>query len=235
LALTQQFGASAMIDRDFFMQRVRQTLFHGTLQPRQTKGLALLIDRWEQDHGRQGDRRQLAYILATALHETAATMQPIRERGGSAYLRKNYDVTGSQPARARANGNTQPGDGAHYAGRGYVQLTWKSNYRRVGDLIGVDLAGNPDKAMDPDTAATILICGMEQGWFTGRKLADYFNGSRAEWMQARRIVNGLDQAGLIAGYGRRFFAAMQDASQSVSASAPSRPPSPARKPRRANR
>jgi putative chitinase len=224
-----------MIDRDFFFQRIRQTLFTGTLQPRQIKGLTLLLDRWEQEYGRDGDRRQLAYILATALHETAATMQPIRERGGKAYFRRSYDVTGSQPARARANGNTEPGDGARYAGRGYVQLTWKNNYRRVGELIGIDLLGNPDRAMEPDIAATILIHGMEQGWFTGRKLADYFNGPRAEWMQARRIVNGLDQAGLIAGYGRRFFAAMRDASQILSASKPSQPPSPAPKPRRVSR
>jgi putative chitinase len=224
-----------MIDRDFFFQRIRQTLFSGTLQLRQITGLTLLLDRWEQDHGRDGDRRQLACILATALHETAATMQPIRERGGKAYLLRNYDITGSQPARARANGNVEPGDGLRYSGRGYVQLTWKNNYRRVGDLIGIDLVSNPDRAMEPDIAATILIHGMEQGWFTGRKLADYFNGPRAEWMQARRIVNGLDQAGLIAGYGRRFFAAMRDADQMLSASTPSQPLLPARKPRRANR
>jgi putative chitinase len=134
----------AMIDREFFFQRIRQTLFEGTIQPKQVKGLIMILDRWDQEHGTTGDRRQLAYILATAFHETATTMQPIKERGGRAYLEANYDVTGEKPAQARANGNTEPGDGARYAGRGFVQLTWKNNYRRVGDLIGVDLVSSPD-------------------------------------------------------------------------------------------
>jgi putative chitinase len=224
-----------MIDRDFFFQRIRQTLFEGTIQPKQLKGLTQILDRWQQEHGDTGDRRQLAYILATAFHETAATMQPIKERGGKVYFQENYDIAGDNPARARANGNTEPGDGARYAGRGFVQLTWKNNYRRVGNLIGVDLVSNPDRALEPENAATILILGMEQGWFTGRRLGDYFSGTRAEWMQARRIVNGLDQAGLIAGYGRRFFAAMRNAEGRLSPSMPAKPPSPVPLPRRASR
>jgi putative chitinase len=224
-----------MIDRDFFFQRIRQTLFDGNLQPKQAKGLTIILDRWDQEHGATGDRRQFAYILATAFHETAATMQPIKERGGKAYFQENYDIAGESPARARANGNTEPGDGARYAGRGYVQLTWKTNYRRVGDLIGVDLLGSPDRALEPENAATILILGMEEGWFTGRGLSDYFNGTRAEWMQARRIVNGQDQAGLIAGYGRRFFAAMRDGEGRISPSAQPQPISPVLQPRQASR
>ncbi len=225
----------AMIDRDFFFQRIRQTLFAGAIQPKQAKGLTAILDRWDHEHGNSGDLRQCAYILATAFHETATTMQPIRERGGKAYLRANYDVAGDNPVRARTNGNTEPGDGARYSGRGYVQLTWKNNYRRIGDLIGVDLVGNPDKALEPELAATILILGMQAGWFTGRRLADYFSGSRAEWMQARRIVNGLDQAGLIAGYGRRFFAAMRDLDVMFSPSEQPSPPSSALRPRRPHR
>ena len=224
-----------MIDRDFFFQRIRQTLFAGALQPKPMKGLVLILDRWDREHGATGDRRQLAYSLGTAFHETAATMQPIKERGGKAYFEENYDIAGDKPARARANGNTEPGDGARYAGRGFVQLTWKNNYRRVGDLIGVDLVGNPDRALEPETAATILILGMEEGWFTGRRLSEYFNASRAEWMQARRIVNGLDQAGLIAGYGRRFFAAMRDGEVRVSPSVQPQLPAPVPQPRRASR
>jgi putative chitinase len=224
-----------MIDRDFFFQRIRQTLFEGAIQPKQVKGLTTLLDRWDQEHGGAGDHRKLAYILATAFHETAAAMQPVKERGGKSYFQENYDIAGDNPARARANGNTEPGDGARYAGRGYVQLTWKNNYRRVGDLIGIDLVSSPDRALEPANAATILILGMEEGWFTGRGLADYFSASRAEWMQARRIVNGLDQAGLIAGYGRRFFAAMRDVEGRLSPSAQPQPPSSDLPPRRASR
>ncbi len=237
-----------MIDREFFFQRITRTILLGAIRPQQRSGFMLLLDRWEKTRNGEGDRRQLAYILATAWHETAATMQPIRERGGKAYFLKQYDVAGQRPALARSNGNTQPGDGARYCGRGYVQLTWKNNYRRIGALIGVDLVGDPDRALEPEIAATILIRGMEQGWFTGRELSHYFSGSRAEWVQARRIVNSLDQAALIADYARRILAAMRESEQDsqqgsqqgsatsatprLSASRPSPRPSPVRQPRR---
>ncbi len=224
-----------MIDREFFFERVARTVFLGALRPQQRNGLMLMLDRWENTRKGEGDRRHLAYILATAWHETAATMQPIRERGGKAYLLKQYDVAGQRPAMARANGNTEPGDGARYCGRGYVQLTWKNNYRRIGALIGVDLVGDPDRALEPEIAATILIRGMEEGWFTGRGLAHYFSGPRAKWLQARRIVNGLDQAARIADHARRFLAAMRDADQALSVSGRSPRPSPERQPRQAIR
>jgi predicted chitinase len=54
-------------------------------------------------------------------------------------------------------GNTDPGDGYRYRGRGVIQLTGKANYERYGKLIGVDLVNNPDLAADPDIAAKIAI------------------------------------------------------------------------------
>src|SRR4051794_24252875 len=86
-----------------------------------------------------------AYALATAYHETASTMQPVREYGGSTYFTRMYDVTGARPQMALANGNKCAGDGPKYCGRGYVQLTWKNNYARAGQQCGVDLVSNPDK------------------------------------------------------------------------------------------
>lgn len=138
-----------------------------------------------------------AYGLATAHLETAGTMQPIKEYGGQAYFRKMYDVEGARPAKARELGNLIPGDGAKYAGRGYVQLTGKANYTKASTVLGHDLVSNPDLAMRPDIAAAIMVMGMEQGWFTGKKLADYLPDETAtidQFKAARRIINGQDRA-----------------------------------------
>ena len=59
-------------------------------------------------------------------------MQPIPEYGSDERKKRLYDVEGANPDRAKKNGNTAPGDGVLYAGRGFVQLTWKNNYQRLG-------------------------------------------------------------------------------------------------------
>lgn len=141
-----------------------------------------------------------AYALATAWHETARTMQPIKEHGGDAYFRRMYDIQGDRPDKARELGNLTPGDGVRYAGRGYVQLTGRTNYARFG------LEAKPDEAMRPDVAARIMKRGMETGIFTGKKLADYLPG---DYRGARRIINGLDKADEIASYALKFERALR--------------------------
>ena len=89
-----------------------------------------------------------AYALATAWHETAHSMQPIHEFGGPNYFFRRYDPQGQNPRLARQLGNTQPGDGVKFAGRGYVQLTGRANYAKAGVKLGVDLIGKPDLALD---------------------------------------------------------------------------------------
>lgn len=154
-----------------------------------------------------------AYALATAWHETAHTMQPIKEYGGNAYFTRMYDVRGRRPALARRMGNTAPGDGPRYCGRGYVQLTWKVNYRKAGDKLGVDLIGNPDLAMDRDIAAKVMRHGMREGWFTGKAFQHYLpaagRATRKQFVKARFIINGRDKAALIAGYAMEFQTALK--------------------------
>lgn len=153
----------------------------------------------------------VAYALATTWHETAATMQPIKEHGGDAYFFRMYDKDGKRPHVARDLGNTQPGDGARFAGRGYVQLTGRRNYQRAGVAVGKSLIANPDLAMQPDIAAEIMRAGMIEGWFTGRKFASALPdavASREQFREARRIINGTDKADKIAGYALDFQAAL---------------------------
>lgn len=142
-----------------------------------------------------------AYALATACHETGRTMQPVKERGGNAWFAR-YD--------GRADlGNTHAGDGARFAGRGYVQLTGRANYAKAGQNIGADLVGNPDLALGLNVAAKVMRLGMERGWFTGRNLSGYLQtvasaGTAEQFRQCRRIINGLDCADKIAGYAMHF-------------------------------
>ena len=156
-----------------------------------------------------------AYALATAWHETAHTMQPIREMGGPAYLHRMYDIEGQRPTLARKRGNTEPGDGARYCGRGYVQLTWRSNYAKAAAKLGQPLETRPELAMRPDIAAAIMRQGMTEGWFTGKSFKTYLPASgpatKPQFTEARRIINGLDKAPLIAGYAMQFQAALRKA------------------------
>lgn len=182
---------------DRFFAALRSGLLGPTLTPEEVTGVNAILTAtkgWPTSW--------TAYALATAYHETAHTMQPVKEYGGDAYFCRMYDPTGLRPEVAKTLGNTQPGDGVQFCGRGYVQLTGRGNYARCG------LADDPDKALDPDTAAQILEQGMRCGWFSGRKLIDFLPmsgaASRARFMAARWVINRQDRADLIADYAMRF-------------------------------
>src|SRR5690606_31284170 len=133
-------------------------------------------------------RNQMAYVLATAYHETAHTMKPIIEMGSEKYLRsKKYWP---------------------HVGRGYVQITWLVNYKKASDKLGVDFVEKPDLLLKPEYAAPILLVGMKEGWFTGKKLSDYITLQKSDFKNARRIVNGTDKADLIAGYAKQYDKAL---------------------------
>jgi len=196
-----------MINRQFFFDRARIGLFDGALKASQVAGLSGILDVWEASFAKSDDR-WLAYMLATAHHETDRTMQPIHEYGGAAYFKKMYDIEGNRPTLAAKMGNTTPGDGVLYCGRGFVQLTWKTNYKAMSAVTGVDLVKFPDRAMEIPVATRVMFHGMINGTFTGKRLAGYFNKTTEDWINARKIINGLDKANLIAGYGKGYYAAI---------------------------
>lgn len=180
-----------MIDRNRFFAAVRARPFGGLMSQQQVDGCTAILDGFEQRLNT--DVRHLAYMLATAKWETAHTMQPIAEYG---------------KGQGRTYGIPDPVTGQRYYGRGYVQLTWKANYQKMAALTGVDLVHQPDLAMRPDLAALILFEGMEAGLFTGVGLPRYFNATACDWVNARRIINGLDKAEEIAAIARDFHAAL---------------------------
>ena len=175
------------MNRTVFFDKVRDLLFKGSMKQSQVDGLNFIIDQWNETGFT--NRQWLAYALATAFHETAFTMQPIREFGRG--KGKKYGTT--------------------YYGRGYVQLTWLVNYRKASQHLGIDFVKNPDLVMDPENAAYIMFQGMADGWFTGKEFADYISAGNRDYYNARRIINGTDKAGEIADYAIRFEAALDAA------------------------
>ncbi len=184
-----------------FFNAVRSLLYGGSLNQAQVDALNAIGAAWEQ-YG-DGDDRKLAYILATAHHET----------GGFRYMREIWGPTAAQKRyEGRKDlGNTQPGDGKRFMGRGFVQLTGRRNYADWSKRTGLDLVGNPDLVVKPEIAARILVQGSMLGTFTGKKLGDY-----ASFRDMRRVINGTDRAGDIALYADRFLAALLAVKEGVS-------------------
>jgi len=137
------------------------------------------------------DNRQIAYIFATAYHECFkpskpwTRMTPMPEFGGEDYLKsKKYYP---------------------YYGRGLSQLTWDYNYKKEAKRLGIDLMNKPELMLVIDTAANSHVYCMKHGSYTGKKLSDYINADKCDFINARRIINGTDKAILIEGYANKFL------------------------------
>jgi hypothetical protein len=68
----------------------------------------------------------------------------------------------------------------------------------MSDLLGIDFVNYPDRVMIPKYAARILVQGMMEGQFTRRKLGEFITPQQADFYNARKVVNGLDKASMIA-------------------------------------
>lgn len=200
-----------MIDRAKFFEFAKRAPLGSKLTQQQVDGLEAIIAYWEEHTPAGLDDRALAYVLATAQHETGARFEPVRETNAKtdAQARKSAYIL------SKEYGKPDPETGFVYYGRGLVQLTWKENYAKAGKLVGEDLVGDPDLALDDAIAVKVLVEGMVKGLFTGRKLAQYFakgaRGNTDDPEGARAIINGTDKKALIAGYQNSFLVALNAA------------------------
>lgn len=181
------------MNRAKFFSSVRASLFGGKLEQHEVEGCEAVINAFEA--AGLTNPNWLAYMLATVFHECAGKMQPIEEYG---------------KGKGREYGKPVGPFKQVYYGRGFVQLTWLDNYKRAEDELGQPFVEHPELALDQKHAADIMIKGMTQGWFTGKRLAQYFN-SKNDPVEARRIINGTDKAKLIAGYHAKFLTAINEA------------------------
>lgn len=155
-----------------------------------------------------------AYLLATAYHETAHSMQPIKETVMPHHRDKNPsdNTVIARLDKAYKAGKlgqvSKPYWRQGYFGRGYVQLTHFRNYVKAGAMVNQPLADKPDLALRPDIAAQVLVQGSLKGIFTGKKLGDYLPG---DYKNARRVINGTDRATTIAKHAKAFEAALRAA------------------------
>lgn len=161
--------------------------------------ISAIIDSWAQQSGVQTksslgdvranwplveaalDRRQVytpfsgVAAIATIAVETGGFIT-ITERGGPTYLAHMYE-------NRKDLGNVNPGDGAKFRGRGFIQITGRANYAHFGSEIGKDLENNPGLALDPAVAADILAL-----YFHERHIPVY--ADQQNWEMVRRRVNG---------------------------------------------
>lgn len=198
----------AMINRPKFYASVRVDF--GKLKQSQVDGFEYVLSQWEES-GLE-DLRWLAYILATTWHETAATVQPVREYGSDAYFVRRY----WDNVKVRNQlGNVVKQDAIDFCGKGYVQITGRNNYTKMSKILYNDkrLLVDPNLALDAKVAANIMFEGMTTGKsfagdFTGKHLGNYFNKTTNDPINARRIINGTDAAEKIKDYHVDFLKAI---------------------------
>jgi hypothetical protein len=125
-------------------------------------------------HGAYSDNVAIAAIATIRVE--CPPFIPIHEYGNELYFQRAYEGRHDL-------GNDQVGDGVKFAGRGFIQLTGRNNYRNYGKLLGIDLEADPDRALVPAVAAEIFAL-----YFKGHRCVEHANAG--EWVRVRELVNG---------------------------------------------
>jgi hypothetical protein len=192
-------------------------LFGRTLATKRRENIFIISDAFEKDANMKS-LRWLAYILATSMHESNDTFAPVVEGywlNGDRRLALLYNYYRKHnPVALRSifpYGKREPA----YYGRGrVVQLTHLNNYMGASIRIYGDnsLVNDPDMMINnTECDLQVTFRGMLEGWFTGYSLPQFFplNSDKANWLGARRIINGLDSAKLVAGYAEKFYKCLE--------------------------
>jgi len=172
-----------------------------SLNQSQVEGIDFILDYWSKQT-EVTDLRQFSYILGTIHHETGATMMPIEEWGkGKGKLYGTNVKMNKRPYYDRL---------AVFYGRGYTQNTWYENYEKLTkeNTHDWDFLDKPELLLQPEPSIWATFYSMRTGLYTGRKLSDYFNEHTCDWFNARKIVNGIDRAKLIADYSQVYYKAL---------------------------
>lgn len=185
-----------MINRIAFFNRTKTHLLFTKLLNGQVQGMDAILNEWEANPAYK-DLRWLAYMLATAYHETGKAMLPVEEIG-----RGHGRIYGG---KVKKDGTTYALPNKIYYGRGLVQITWYENYLTFSKRLNADFLNEPELTLTMKYSIKIMFLGMTQGLFTGVNLARYFDDKKEDWTNARKIINGKDKAELIALYGQRFY------------------------------
>jgi hypothetical protein len=144
-------------------------------------GRAVVAANWppieqELDKRNLGSAACKVAAVATIGTEVGTSFKPINEFGSAAYFKQHYE--------GRLDlGNTQPGDGVRYHGRGYIQLTGRANYRAYGSALGIPLEQKPERALEPAVAAGLLAA-----YFKDHAIEP--SAEKGDWKMVRKKVNG---------------------------------------------
>jgi putative chitinase len=112
-----------------------------------------------------------AHFLAQIIHESGS-FHYVEEIDAGDYLEYRTDL-----------GNTEPGDGPRYKGRGLIQITGRSNYAACGEALGVDLLNQPSRLAENDLAC---LCA---GWFWEKnRINEFADQDNVE--RVTQIING---------------------------------------------
>lgn len=107
--------------------------------------LAIAANRWFPDYGIMDSPLRLAHFLAQLIHESGSFRYMEEIASGQAYEGR------------RDLGNTEPGDGKLFKGRGPIQVTGRANYRYFGRKIGVDIERHPEIAAIPSIGLHLAL------------------------------------------------------------------------------
>ena len=136
----------------------------GNFAPDQLSNAKIIMDECTK---RTSDKRDLAYILSTAIGES--NLRPIKTPEDDPEIHESFYST-------------------DYYGRGFILIRDYDEYEKYGMILGIDLVNRPELAMQPVIAAKIMCVAMKKGNYRGTCLDAYFNERKTDWTGARFVI-----------------------------------------------